>query len=120
MLEILFGVNVLGALLQLLFAGAFLTGGFGDALVLLVLRLVLGARNRGAESRAAEKKNCGCRETDGTRDPPHAWATRLERHEAVWVSKQHGKPTTGGHRVRKSVSKFGAIWKTNSFGGSWA
>jgi len=38
MLEIFSGINMLGALPKFLFAGAFLTRGFGDALVLLVLR----------------------------------------------------------------------------------
>jgi len=79
MLEIFFGVNVLGALLLFLFAGAFLAGGFGDALILLVLR----ATNVGAESREAQKKNSGCGEMDRTRDSPCACATRLERHGAV-------------------------------------
>ncbi len=46
-LEIFFGVNVLGAFLCFLFAGAFLAGSFGDRLILLILR----ARNGGAESR---------------------------------------------------------------------
>lgn len=35
-------VNVLGFLLLSFFASAFLTGGFGDALIFLVLSLVLG------------------------------------------------------------------------------
>ena len=66
MLEIFFGVNVLGALLLFLFACAFLASGFGDGLILLVLR----ARNICAESGAAEKKNGRCGETEGTRDSP--------------------------------------------------
>lgn len=54
-LEILFGVNVFGVLLRFLFAGAFLACGFGDRLILLVLR----ARKGGAESREAQKKDEG-------------------------------------------------------------
>gem|GEM_PF-6167177 len=49
--EIIIRVNMRGALLQFLLAGAFLAGGFGDALVLLILR----AGNGCAESGAAQK-----------------------------------------------------------------
>ncbi len=49
MFEIFFSVNMLGALPQFLFANPFLTGGFGDALILLILRV----RNGCAESRAS-------------------------------------------------------------------
>jgi len=55
MFEIFFGVNMLGPLLQFFFASAFLTGGFGDALILLVLR----AGNGCAENREAQKNNSG-------------------------------------------------------------
>ena len=79
MFEIFFGVNMLGALLQFLFASAFLTGGSGDALILVVLR----ARNGRAESREAQKNNSRRGQTGGTRDSPQAWATRLEGHGAV-------------------------------------
>jgi hypothetical protein len=37
-LEILFGVNMLGVFCCFLFAGPFLPGGFGDGLILLFLR----------------------------------------------------------------------------------
>ena len=50
-LEIFFGVNVLGALLLFLLAGAFLASGFGDTLILLVLR----AKNICAESCETQK-----------------------------------------------------------------
>jgi len=78
-LEIFFGVNTLGVFLYFLFAGAFLTGGFGDGWILLILR----ARNGGAESREAQKQDGRCGEVDGARDPPCACATRLEGPEAV-------------------------------------
>src|ERR1700722_5032723 len=79
MLEIFSRVNVPGAFPYFLFAGAFLTCGFGDLLILLVL----GARNGCAEGCTAQKNNGGCGETDRTRDSPQAWASRLERHGAV-------------------------------------
>ena len=53
MFEIFLGVNMLGALLQFLLASAFLTGGFGDASILLVLR----ARNGCAETREAQNNS---------------------------------------------------------------
>jgi hypothetical protein len=78
-LEIFFGVNVLGVFLRFLFACAFLPSSFGDGLILLVLR----ARNGGAESCEAQKQDGGCSEMDGARDSPCACATRLEGHWAV-------------------------------------
>jgi hypothetical protein len=76
-----------------------LPSGFGDGLILLVLR----ARNRGAESCEAQKQDCRRCEMDGARDSPCACAARLKGPWAVEVSKLHGKPTTGGLRVRRSV-----------------
>ena len=109
-LEIFFGVNVLGVFLRFLFANAFLTGGFGDGLILL---LVLRARNGGAESCEAQKQDGECSEMDGARDSPCACATRLKGPGAVEVSKLHGKPTTGGLCVRRSVS--GKRWNGKGF-----
>jgi len=79
MLEIFFGVNVLGTLLLFLFASAFLTGGFSDTLILLVLR----ARNRGAESSETQKQDGRSGKPVGGRDLPCACAARPKRHWAV-------------------------------------
>jgi hypothetical protein len=57
---------------------------------------------------------------EGTRDSPCACATRLERHGSVWVSKLHGKPTTGGLRVRRIVSKSAPQGKSFLVLCSWA
>jgi len=97
-LEIFFGVNVLGAFSRFLFARVFLTSGGGDAGILLVLR----ARDGGAECRAGQNQNCGddepvgMRETAGKQNSPLAWATRLERHLTVRGSQQHGQTDYGG------------------------
>lgn len=115
MLEIVVGVNMRGMFLQFLFAGAFLTSGFGDTLVWLVL----SERNGRAKSCEAHKKNCERSETVGTRDSPAACAARLGGQRAAWVSQQHGKPTTGGHRVRRIVVGERADRKIISCGISW-
>lgn len=102
-LEIFVGVNMLGMGGLGLFAGARLPGGFGDALVLLIL----SARNGGAE-RGAEQKSGGSGEQLGSaQNSPHACGTRLEGHRGFCVSQQHSKPTTGGLRVSKFYSNGG-------------
>jgi len=57
-LEVFFGIDVLGALLLFLFAGAFLPRRIGNALILLpgVALLFLRARNRSAQDQASEKQ----------------------------------------------------------------
>jgi len=93
MLEIFFGVNMLGAFLQFLFARAFLASCFGDTLLLLALGilLILCAGNRCAENGECEKENCGSGKPPDARDSPRAWMTRLQGHGAVWSSQQHGQ-----------------------------
>jgi len=98
-LEIVFGVDMRGMFLEFLFAGAFLASCFRDALILLALR----AGNGCGESREAQKKNRGGDKTCTGRNSPEACATGLDGQRAVDVSQQHGKPTTGGLRVRRSV-----------------
>jgi len=51
MFEIFFRIDMFAVPLQFLFASAFLTGGFGDALILLILRVSNGR----AESREAQQ-----------------------------------------------------------------
>lgn len=79
MLEIFFGVNVLGGFLLFFFSSAFLAGGFSDGIALLVLR----ARNGGAESGETQKQDSRSGKPDGTREFPCACAARLERQWAV-------------------------------------
>src|SRR5215831_6468741 len=105
-LQVIGGINVLGFFLLTFFAGAFLTGGFRNALIFLVLGLVLSlilsVAWGSAEDRKGKNQKRGHTKTHragrglyGSQAADPGWC--------VAIRTCHSKPTTDGGQRLKGV-----------------
>jgi hypothetical protein len=96
-LQIFFGVNVLGLFLLAFLASLFLASRISN---------ILSVGLRVAKKSAGDDENTGAGQPDKSRRGP-----RNYRDASQWggieISSQHIKPTTGGHRLMKSIPKTG-------------
>lgn len=102
-LQIFFGVDVLVFFLLAFLARALLLGGVGDVLT-VGLRSAKNSTRRG-ENCGKEERHRMARTTHGGRGVHRCWGYEID--------SCHAKPTTGGHRLKRTMPDFGPFVNGN-------